>query len=213
MALRNHEDHVFINCPFDSAYLDMYRACIFAITDAGFIPRCSKEVNNSAQFRLNSIVNIISECRYGIHDLSRVELDKEHDLPRFNMPFELGIFYGAIHFGKTSHKSKCCLILERDPFRYQKYISDISGFDVTSHNNNPEELISGIRSWLHTSSQRNNIPTDVQIIERFKLFQDDIKQLCSNHNIEYDLMSFRDFYKNIADWLRRNEVVCTPLFG
>lgn len=213
MARNNYNDQVFINCPFDNPYLDLYRACIFVILDAGFIPRCSREENDGTQFRLESIVKIITGCRYGIHDLSRVELDEANHLPRFNMPFELGIFYGAKHFGSVDHKKKSCLILEKEQFRYQKYISDISGIDVTPHNNIPKDLILGIRNWLHTASRRTSIPTGEQIYKRFNLFQTEIKEACAKHDIDYDSMSFIEYVNNMTDWLCRNQAVHTPLFG
>ena len=85
----NYEDNVFINCPFDEEYRPMFRAMVFVIHDAGFIARCALEAENSAQARLDKILNIIDECKYGIHDLSRTELSHNSGLPRFNMPFEL----------------------------------------------------------------------------------------------------------------------------
>jgi hypothetical protein len=48
---------------------------------------------------------MIRECRYGIHDLSRIELN-EAQYPRFNMPFELGIFFGARYIGTGEQKKK-----------------------------------------------------------------------------------------------------------
>lgn len=39
------------------------------------------------------------------------------------MPLELGIFLGAKRFGTGEQKKKACLILDRDPFRYQKFTS------------------------------------------------------------------------------------------
>lgn len=213
MASSNFNDQVFINCPFDSAYLDLYRACIFVILDAGFVPRCSREENDGTLFRLEYIEKIIGECRYGIHDLSRVELDTENHLPRFNMPFELGIFFGAKHFGSDEQKKKNCLILETKQFRYQKYISDISGIDVTPHNNIPKNLILGIRNWLNTSSRRITIPTGEKINKRFELFQAEIRELCIKNEINYDQMTFIDYVNNMTDWLRKNQAAHTPLFN
>ena len=112
MKKTNYSDQVFINCPFDKSYLNMFRACVFAVLDAGFIPRCSLEVGNGTQFRLNAIVGLINECQYGVHDLSIVQLDSASKLPRFNMPFEFGLFYSAKHFGISKQKRKQCLIFE-----------------------------------------------------------------------------------------------------
>jgi len=40
-------------------------------------------------------VEIIRDSQFGIHDVSRVELDDANRLPRFNMPLELGLFLRA----------------------------------------------------------------------------------------------------------------------
>lgn len=59
------------------------------------------ETEDSGEERIRKIKRIIRECRYGIHDISRVELDAVHQLPRFNMPLELGLFLGAQEYGGT----------------------------------------------------------------------------------------------------------------
>jgi hypothetical protein len=59
------------------------------------------------------------ECRFGIHDISRIEHDTVNHLPRFNMPFELGLFLGARHFGGRPQRGKHCLVLEAERYRYQ----------------------------------------------------------------------------------------------
>jgi hypothetical protein len=56
--------------------------------------------------------------QFGIHDVSRVELDESNKLPRFNMPLELGLFLGAKSFSdEARQKKKRCLILDSDPHR------------------------------------------------------------------------------------------------
>lgn len=133
MPTDNYNDNVFINCPFDVQYRTKFRACVFTILDSGFVPRCSLEINNASVFRLQAIVGLIDNCRYGVHDISRVQLDSQSNLPRFNMPFELGIFHGARQLGGSRHGTKQCLILEKQKYRYQKFLSDLSGIDVTAH--------------------------------------------------------------------------------
>jgi hypothetical protein len=86
---------VFINVPFDIRYKKRFDALVFAVHDCGFVARGAREQDDSNQVRLGKLFQIIRECRYGIHDLSRVTLDSRHRLPRFNMPLELGIFLGA----------------------------------------------------------------------------------------------------------------------
>src|SRR5689334_14189639 len=90
----SYNDRVFINCPFDEAYLELFRAAIFTTYQCGFFPTSSLAEENGLDNRIDKITRIIEECRYGIHDISRIELSTS-GLPRFNMPFELGLFYGA----------------------------------------------------------------------------------------------------------------------
>jgi hypothetical protein len=208
-----YNDQVFINCPFDEQYANMFRACVFVILDSGFVPRCSKEVDNATQFRLAAIIDIIHQCRYGVHDLSRIELDYQLNLPRFNMPFELGVFYSAKHFGSVKQKRKQCLVLEKQQYRYQKFISDISGIDVTAHKNSQKKLILAIRNWLVTASRRTTIPPGPEIHNRFKTFQSEMHRACRQRSIDYDTMPFIELVHNMTDWLRVNQIVPMPIFG
>lgn len=205
MASKYYNDQVFINCPFDKDYLNLYRACIFTVLDAGFIPRCSKEVENATVFRLGTIVNIIRDCKFGIHDLSRVELDSQSRLPRFNMPFEFGIFYSAKQFGNSSQNRKECIVLERQNYRYQKFISDIAGIDVSAHKNNQKKLINAVRNWLVTASRRTTIPSGTVIYNRYNTFQSGMRRACRQQSIDYDAMPFIELVSNITDWLNINQ--------
>jgi hypothetical protein len=207
------KDYVFINCPFDGQYANMFRACNFAILDAGFIPRCSMEVDDATVSRLAEIVKIIRECRYGIHDLSRIGLDVKSKLPRFNMPFELGIFYSAKHFGKGLQKSKECLVLEKKKYQYHKYISDLAGSDVRAHQNNQKKLIQTIRDWLITTSKRTTIPSGDKINQRFTAFQSDMRRACKKRSLVYESLPYIELVGNMTDWLRANELHLKPIFG
>ena len=212
MSENNYNDNIFINCPFDEQYRGLFRAITFTILDCGFIPRCSLEIADATQFRLGAILDIVRMCRYGIHDLSRVELDQATNLPRFNMPFELGIFFGAKHIGSGKHQGKQCMVLEKAKYRYQKYISDISGTDVTAHQNSAKSAVHAVRNWLVTASHRKNIPQGEEINRRYKQFQREIRTLCRQRNIRYDFMPFIEMTTIMSDWLRLNQVTSGPLF-
>jgi hypothetical protein len=123
----SYERNVFINCPFDHEYHRLFRALVFAIQDCGFTPRCALEVEDASEVRILKIVRIIEESRYGVHDVSRTELDEASRLPRFNMPLELGLFLGAKHFGDSEQRTKACIIFDRERYRYQAFCSDIAG--------------------------------------------------------------------------------------
>src|SRR5215468_11694013 len=91
--LRRRADRysVFLNIPYDSAFENMYLAYIAGLSGFGLMPRATLEIPTS-QRRLERILKLIQQCPYSIHDLSRVQLDsKAPRVPRFNMPFELGL--------------------------------------------------------------------------------------------------------------------------
>jgi len=98
MPKPKYNDSVFINCPFDDDYKPILRAIVYAVYRCGFFPQTALDEEDGTEIRLLKIVRKMRGCRYGIHDLSRIELN-DSDFPRFNMPFELGIFFGAKYFG------------------------------------------------------------------------------------------------------------------
>ncbi|MDX2164772.1 MAG: hypothetical protein SFW07_05065 [Gammaproteobacteria bacterium] len=102
----NH--NVFVNCPFDKKYQPFEDVIVFTVMCCGFKPRSAKE-SSASHNRLFKIQKIIEECDFAVHDISRTELDKKNKLPRFNMPFELGLFLGAQCFGGREHLEKSCI--------------------------------------------------------------------------------------------------------
>jgi len=144
-----YESSVFINCPFDDEYVDILQAITFTVVYCGFIPRSALEDVDSGQERLAKIVKLIKNCCLSLHDISRVEISKPGDLPRFNMPFECGIFYGASQLGTKDQKKKQFLVLDSEPYRYQKTMSDIAGKDPACHSNKPDEAIACVRRFLN----------------------------------------------------------------
>jgi len=200
----SYKESVFINCPFDVDYKPIFNAIFFVIYDAGFVARCALEVSNAAQNRFNKILQIITECKYGIHDISRTELDSVNALPRFNMPFELGIYLGSQWFGNKTQRTKSCLILDREPYRYQKFISDIAGQDIYSHQNNPEQAIGLIRNWLRTESKRTGIPGKAVIWKRYNQFQQELPAICQKFNIQVEELTLVDFTHLVNKWLKEN---------
>jgi len=197
-----YEDNVFINCPFDQEYKPLFDAIIFAVHDAGFIARCALEISDASQNRFEKIVKIISESKYGIHDISRTELDSVNSLSRFNMPLELGLFLGCRKFGDRRQRMKVCVILDKEPYRYQKYISDVAGQDIFSHDNDPGRAIERVRNWLRIASKRTNIPGGAKICERYTAFERDLPAICGKLNIKVRGLTFVDLTHVITEWLK-----------
>lgn len=142
------EECVFINCPFDDDYMPLLRVLIFTVIQCGFKPRIATERSDSGEVRIKKITEIIGESKYSIHDISRIEPSSASDLPRFNMPFELGIDFGSREHGSDQLKQKKCLVLEKERYRYQKVLSDIAGNDIKAHKNEPIALVRAVRTWF-----------------------------------------------------------------
>ena len=82
---------VFLNIPYDTAFQRLYLAYIAGLSAFGLTPRATLEIPGGER-RLDRIFELIQSCRYSIHDLSRVQLDRRPPVtPRFNMPFEFGL--------------------------------------------------------------------------------------------------------------------------
>lgn len=64
--------NVFINCPFDSSYRPLLMVLVFTVVYLGYKPRLSFERSDSAETRIDKIVGLINESKFGIHDLSRM---------------------------------------------------------------------------------------------------------------------------------------------
>ena len=197
-----YTDNVFINCPFDTDYKPLFYAIVFAVHDCGFVARCALEEGDASQVRIDKIYSIIAECRYGIHDISRTELDEDFGLPRFNMPLELGIFLGAKKFGVGEQEKKKCLVMDREAYRFQKFISDIAGQDVVSHEKSLEKVVRVVRDWLRTSSERKTIPGGGVIWRRYQDFLTALPQVAQRFQLEIEDLIFNDYTFIVAEWLR-----------
>lgn len=133
------------------------RAVLFSIYHCGFFPKSALEEDNGIDNRLEKILRMIEDCKYGVHDISRVQLNVA-GLPRFNMPFELGLFMGARRFGDARQKQKTAVVFDELSYRYQQFLSDLNGVDPKAHANRPENIIrqnsqlvvDGVRQAYHS---------------------------------------------------------------
>ena len=182
----------------------MFRAIIFAVVDCGYSPRSAQENDDIGDIRLHKIQNIIEDSMYGIHDISHMELDKTSGLPRFNMPLELGIFLGAKRYGQGRQKKKRTLILDKERYRYNESISDISGQDIKSHNGDEEKAIRCVRDWLNSTSRTKGLPGAGHITKRYRAFEEQLPLICENLKLDVDDLTFNDLWETMVAWQKEN---------
>lgn len=175
---------------------------MFAIHECGFYARCALEAEDSGEVRMGKIKRIIRECRYGIHDISRVQLDRANQLPRFNMPLELGLFLGAQEYGSGSQKRKRSLVLDSEPYRYQKFCSDIAGQDIHAHGDSAGRVIAAVRAMLSTARGGNaRIPGEAKIRSRYARFRAELPSICRRIHLRPAELQFVEFRFLVRDWL------------
>lgn len=138
---------VFLNVPYDPEYGSLFIALIAGIAGLGCTPHCVLEVPSGGRNRLDRVFNLIASCDASIHDLSRVTLSGALEVPRFNMPFELGITYALSQVG--SHNF---FVLEEKPFRLQASLSDLNGHDPHIHNGTAAGVLRCLLDCFGTAS-------------------------------------------------------------
>lgn len=129
--------NVFLNVPFDDKYQPLYVALVSALTAVGSTPRSVLEIPTHT-VRLERLRSIISECSASVHDLSRVERSGKPPVPRFNMPFELGLTLG-IH--RDSHT---WVIFDSEPHRAHRALSNLGGYDPVTHQGKPDGILQAV---------------------------------------------------------------------
>ncbi len=183
---------VFINCPFDESYDGFLYAICFTILYCGFVPRSALESTDAGIVRIEKINSIIEQSNFGIHDLSFTHLDPHNQLPRFNMPFELGLFLGCRRFGGKAHADKRTLIFVSQPYEYQQFISDIAGQDVHVHHGQPNHAVEELRDWLSNHDGTNPLPGHSRIWEAYQTFK---------RYAPLEKPTFRDYNYSVLEWL------------
>lgn len=198
-----YEGSVFLNVPFDRKYSRLSDALVFAVYDCGFVARSALEVEDSGKVRVEKILDIIEQSKFGIHDISRAGLDRATGLARFNMPLELGFFLGATRYGSSKDREKRCLILDRERYRYRNFCSDISGQDIRAHNNEPRDAIRAVRDWLSSQRAIAQMPGGKAIFERYEQFRAQLTVQAHDVHLDPRELTFGDYTRLVVGWLTR----------
>ncbi|HEX8316873.1 hypothetical protein [Longimicrobium sp.] len=200
----DYERNIFLNCPFDDEYQPLFQAVIFAVLTCGFRARCALEADDGGEVRIVKIQRIIRDSQLGIHDISRTELDLATGLPRFNMPFELGLFLGAREFGAGLQKRKRALIFDIERYRFQKFCSDIAGQDIKAHEGSPEKAIRAVRNWLATALDGSALLLSAgEMWRRSLTFTGDLADVCEVLQRDVHDLQFVELRTLAEEWVDR----------
>jgi hypothetical protein len=172
------EKSVFINCPFDPAYRDLMLANVFSVSAHGFVPRTARETDGNAEPRFSRILATIAASKYSIHDLSRSTGEGDENLARFNMPLELGMAAAFRFEREESDRPHRWLAIVPEGYAYQRFVSDLAGFDPARHDGSVPSVIREVSAWLRTLDDvMDRAPSALRILQSFPSFRDELANL------------------------------------
>lgn len=179
---------VFLNIPYDNKFRKLYLAYIVGLTHLGLEPRATLGIPGGER-RLDRILELIKSCRYSIHDLSRVELERAAPrVPRFNMPFELGL---AVTWSKMYPARHTWFVCEAQNRRLLKSLSDLNGTDPNIHDGTAE----GVMRELGNAFVRDRgMPTVPKMMSAYRILSrkaEEIRKDAGGQSL-FEARAFRD---------------------
>jgi hypothetical protein len=180
---------VFLNIPYDQGFRHPYLAYIVGLVHLGFEPRATLGLPEGTS-RLDKILEVIQGCRYSIHDLSRVGLDRNPPFitPRFNMPFELGL---AVTWAKLNPAIHSVFVFESKAYRVQKSLSDLNGIDPRIHDGQVKGIM---RELSNAFVRQRNRPTVPQMMCAYRAVCRRLPKIMEDAGAEsvFEARAFRD---------------------
>ena len=186
------EKAVFLNIPYDERFLRLYIAYISGLIHLGLDPRATIEIPGGRN-RLDKIIDLIRSCRYSIHDLSRVELDRTPPAtPRFNMPFELGLAVASAKLDSVPHD---WFVFETVHRRASKSLSDLSGTDPNIHHGTVEGVMRELCNAFVRQSreERVSVPEMMKTYRAVSLLAGDIQRKTRARSL-FEASAFQQIY-------------------
>jgi hypothetical protein len=114
------------------------------------------------------------------------------------MPFECGLFFGAMYFGSTVQRRKELLVLDGELHRYKKTISDIAGKDADCHHNDPMKAIQCVRKFLSGKASQD-LPGAAFFKKRFEEFAKDLPLIAAKGKIAVDEFTSLDYWPELVN--------------
>jgi hypothetical protein len=151
---------------------------VFSVSAHGFVPRSARETQGDAAPRFSRILTTIAASKYSIHDLSRSTGEGGENLARFNMPLELRMAAAFRFEREGSDRPHRWLALVPEGYAYQRFVSDLAGFDPARHDSSVHSMIREVSAWLRTLDDvLVPAPSALRILQSFPNFTDELTNL------------------------------------
>jgi hypothetical protein len=179
---------VFLNIPYDAAFERLYLAYIAGITAFRLDPHTALEIPETTR-RLDRIQELLHECRYSIHDLSRVQVSRSTPrTPRFNMPFELGL---AVSWSSTNPGRHSWFVCDSEPHRILKSMSDLAGTDINIHDGTIQGVMRELCNIFVRHSVRPDVKDLMKLYRKLRYAIPEIQQRAGSRSL-YEARMFAD---------------------
>jgi hypothetical protein len=179
---------VFLNIPYDDRFRRQYLAYIVGLTQLGLEPRATLGIAGGER-RLDRILALIQSCRYSIHDLSRIEIDRNPpSTPRFNMPCELGM---TITWQKLNPSRHTWFVFESRHRRLQKSLSDLDGTDPNIHGATVEGVMRELCNAFVRRGPHPGVPEMMRTYRRVSGLLDGVLKTAGTDN-PFEARVFKD---------------------
>jgi hypothetical protein len=181
------ERAVFLNIPYDKQFENLCLAYICAIASFGLVPRATLEIPGSR--RLDRIIELMQSCPFSVHDLSRVQRYAPTRLPRFNMPFELGL---AVAWKMLGDRKHVWYVFETEQHRADKSLSDLSGTDVYVHGGTIKGVLREVSNAFVRETRKATFPQMMQVYRLTRRALPSVLQKSGSESIFNGARAFKD---------------------
>ena len=110
-----------------------------------------------------------------------------------------GFSFRQKNLGAESIIKSHALFLTRRPI--DKFISDISGQDISAHNNANKNAIRIVRDWLSGKSRRTTLPDGDVIWKRYQRFMKTLPKMCKTLQFNQKKLIYKDYIHLVYEWL------------
>jgi len=162
---------IFVNWP-EASRRETLNAILFAIIDAGFLPRMATEQSH--------LVKVVRECQYGVHEVSN--------------RLELGVFLGCQEYGGDIHRQKRALLLS------EKKLGKLADEDVVTYKT-PAEAVKCFISWLEETGGVP-VGEHTETWTRYECFLVDLPGMSDSLGVSVEAPSVSQYLAVARQWLR-----------
>ena len=94
--------------------------------------------------------------------------------------------------------------MDREPYRYKRFISDIGGQDIKAHGRSPVKAIRHVRDWLQAAPGKTAIPSGALIWEKYRQFRRELPALAEEAELDPTQLTFIDYLQLVISWLKEH---------